>query len=61
MDRAEVLALGETVVTPAGSFKDCVHTMETSAIEKGHEEKWYAPGVGIVKDPEFVLTKVENK
>jgi len=61
MDRAEVVAVGETIVTPAGTFTGCVHTMETSAIEKGHEEKWYAPGVGIVKDPEFVLTKVEGK
>jgi hypothetical protein len=61
MDRAEVVAVGETIVTPAGTFKDCVHTMETSVIEKGHEEKWYAPGVGIVKDPEYVLTKVEGK
>ena len=61
MDRAEVLAVSETVTTPAGTFKNCVHTNETSAIEKGSEQKWYAPGVGIVKDPEFILTKVENK
>ncbi len=59
MDRAEVLAVAGT--TPAGTFKNCVHTNETSAIEKGSEQKWYAPGVGIVKDPEFVLTRVEGK
>lgn len=61
MDRSEVLAVAETVTTPAGTFKNCVHTNETSALEKGSEQKWYAPGIGIIKDPEFILTKVENK
>lgn len=60
MDRAEILAVTENVTTPAGVFKNCVHTNETSAIEKGSEQKWYAPGVGIIKDPEFLLTKVEG-
>jgi hypothetical protein len=61
MDRAEVVAVGETVTTPAGTFKNCVHTKETSALEKGMaDHKWYAPGVGMVKEGEFVLVKIER-
>ena len=60
-DRAEVVGLDETVNTPVGVFKNCVHMKETSALEKGVvEHKWYAPGIGLVKDPEFILTKVEE-
>jgi hypothetical protein len=34
---------------------------ETSAIEKGMaDRKWYAPGVGMVKEDEFVLVRVEK-
>ena len=55
MDRAEIVALGERITTPAGTFDKCLHTRESSAIEKGSEDKWYAPGVGLVKDSEFVL------
>jgi hypothetical protein len=60
MDRAELVAAGETVTTPAGTFHDCVHFRETSATEKGmSDHKWYAPGVGMVKDGALVLVKVE--
>lgn len=58
MDRAEIAAIGERVTTPAGTFDKCVHVRETSALEKGTtEHKWYAPGVGLVKDSEFLLVK----
>jgi hypothetical protein len=58
MDRAEIIAEAEKVVTPAGSFAQCVHTLETSPIEKGlKDHKWYAPGVGQVKDGKLVLVK----
>jgi hypothetical protein len=61
MDRAELIAVGETVTTPAGTFKDCVHTKETSALEKGMaDHKWYAPGIGLVKAGEFVLVRVDK-
>jgi hypothetical protein len=60
MDRAEVVAVGETVKTPAGTFTGCVHMKDTSAIEKGTVHKWYAPGVGLVKDNEFVLVRIEK-
>ena len=62
MDRAEVVGMGETVTTPAGTFKNCIQTRETSALQKGMaDHKWYAPGVGMVKEGEFVLVRVENK
>jgi hypothetical protein len=61
MDRAEVVAVGETVKTPAGVFKNCVHMKETSALEKGMaDHKWYAPGVGMVKEGEFVLVRIDQ-
>ena len=61
MDRAEIVAVGETVKTPAGVFKNCVRVKETSDIEKGVTDyKWYAPGVGVVKDGELVLVRIEK-
>jgi hypothetical protein len=58
MDRAEVVSLDEKVTTPAGTFDKCVHMIETSAIEKNlRDHKWYAPGIGLVKDGDMVLVK----
>lgn len=45
----EVISLNETVVTPAGTFKDCVKIRETLADGKT-EYKYYAKGVGIVRE-----------
>jgi hypothetical protein len=58
MDRCEIAAMGDEVQTPAGTFKNCLRTREGSAIEKGTSEKVYAPGVGLIKDDEFVLAKI---
>ena len=60
MDRAEIVSVSEEVNVPAGAFGNCVRTRETSGIERGTESKWFAPGVGLVKDAEFVLTKIEK-
>lgn len=60
MDRAEIVAVGETVATPAGTFTNCVHVKETSAIERAVDHKWYAPGVGLVKDGELLLVRIER-
>ena len=57
MDRAEVVSVSETLKTPAGEFKDCVKTKETTPLEKGTEYKIYAPGIGLVKDGELHLVK----
>jgi len=57
-DRAEILSVSEKVTTPAGAFENCVHTLETSPLEKVlRDHKWYAPGLGLVKDAEMVLIK----
>lgn len=49
-DMAQVLALGEKVTIPKGSFQDCLRTKEWTPLEPGvTEEKQYAPGVGMVK------------
>lgn len=59
LDRAEIVALDEEVETPYGSFKHCLKTAESSDLERGVEAKWYAPGVGLLRDGDFELTKVE--
>ncbi len=52
---AAIVSLDEELKTPAGTFK-CVHVKETTPLEKDVSHKWYAPGVGLVKDDGFVLT-----
>ncbi len=61
MDRCEIVAIGEEVKTPAGTFKHCLRTKESSTIEKGTSEKVYALGVGLIKDDEFVLVKITKQ
>ena len=61
MDRGEIVAVNETVTTPAGTFKNCVHLKETTALEPGvTDHKWFAPGVGLVKDGDLVLVRIEK-
>jgi hypothetical protein len=57
MDRVEVVSTTETVKTPAGTFEHCVHLRETTSLERGVSHKYYAPGIGIIKDDEFVLAE----
>lgn len=59
LDRSEVIAVGETVVTPAGTF-EAVHMRDSSAIEKGADDKWYVRDVGLVKDGKAVLVRAEH-
>jgi hypothetical protein len=55
MDRAEIVSMNEEVVTPAGTFSNCLETKESSALEKGKGYKYYAPGIGLVKDGKVSL------
>jgi hypothetical protein len=56
MDRAEIVPDGERASTPAGTFEKCIQTLETSALEKDlADHKWYAAGVGPVKDGKMLL------
>jgi hypothetical protein len=58
MDRAEIVSVTAIVRSLAGEFKNCVKTEETSQLEpRVKEYKFYAPGVGLVKDGPFVLVK----
>ena|SRR5579872_1167568 len=58
MDRVEITSVSETIVTPAGTFEHCIHTVETTPLEKGAaDHKVYAPGVGAVKDGKLMLVK----
>jgi hypothetical protein len=59
-DRSEVVETGVKIKTPAGSYEDCIHMRDSSAIEKGGDDKWYAPAVGVVKDGKAVLVKIER-
>lgn len=50
-DIEEVLNDGESVVTPAGSFTNCIRTKDYTPLEPGGiENKLHCPGVGFVKE-----------
>lgn len=55
MDRVEIVSTDETVKTPAGEFKHCVHLKETTPLEADVSHKYYAPGLGLIKDDDFEL------
>jgi hypothetical protein len=55
MDRAEVTSLTGEMSTPAGMFRGCLVTEETSAIEKVRDHKVYAMGVGLISDGQLKL------
>jgi len=57
MDRVEVVSVDETIKTPAGTFEHCVHLRETTPLERDVSHKYYAPGIGIIKDDEFELAE----
>ena len=57
MDRVEVVSTNAIVKTPAGTFEHCVHLRETTPLESDVSHKYYAPGVGIIKDDEFELSE----
>jgi len=58
MDRVEIVSTSETASVPAGQFKDCVKTEETTPLEPGEKEyKVYASGVGLVIDGTLKLVK----
>jgi hypothetical protein len=59
LDRAQNVAMGETVETEAGTFHGCVRVEETNALhpdEEG-EEKVHCPGVGQVTDEDLELVE----
>jgi len=62
MDRVEIVSLTETLAVPAGWYtKVVVHTVETTPLERGKENKWYVAGVGAIKDDDMELVKYGMK
>lgn len=49
-----------TATTPAGTFQHCLDVRESSPPEKGSSHKQHGPEVGMIRDEEFVLVKVEH-
>jgi hypothetical protein len=49
-DRSTVLAVEQTIVTPAGELSGCLHVEDLAPIEGGTGEKFYCPGVGIARE-----------
>ena len=50
-DMATVLSLNETVVTPAGTYTNCLKTRDFTPLEPGVEEfKFHCPGVGLARE-----------
>jgi hypothetical protein len=59
-DRAEIVSTTEDFKVPAGTFKNCLHTRESSELEQAIEDKWYAPNVGLIKEDNLVLVRIEK-
>jgi hypothetical protein len=58
VDRAEIISTSETLKTPSGTYTNVLKTEETTPIEpKGKEYKYYAPGIGLIKDENLLLIK----
>ncbi|HYZ33842.1 MAG TPA: hypothetical protein VE684_16355 [Crenalkalicoccus sp.] len=58
MDKAEIESVSETCRTPAGTFPDCLRVREETPLEPGVTEyKYYAPGIGLVRDGELGLIR----
>ena len=62
-DMGQVLSVDENLTVPFGTFDKVVKTLDFSNIESGQEQKFYAPGIGLLKEmdvngnEEVVLTK----
>jgi hypothetical protein len=62
MDRAEIVSVNETLTTPAGRFTAVVKTRETTPLEPSSREyKFYAPGVGLIRDGGMQLVAVAGR
>jgi hypothetical protein len=58
MDRARIVSTNEVVRTPAGEFTNCLKVEETTPLKPDSiEYKYYAPGIGLVKDGSLLLVE----
>lgn len=59
MDRADHVSMTATVETPAGTFEDCLEVRETTPLSPDDlSYKFYARGVGLVRDDILDLVEV---
>jgi len=49
-DMGQVLSVNESLTVPFGSFDQVVKTLDFSNIETAQEQKFYAPGIGLLKE-----------
>lgn len=49
-DRSTVVGANETVTTAAGSFTGCIKTDDVNPLDNTTENKFYCPGVGLVRE-----------
>jgi hypothetical protein len=40
---------GVRMRVPAGAFRNCLQVRETTVLDPGFETKWYAPGIGVIR------------
>lgn len=58
MDRAETVGVDATLKTAAGAFTGCLKVAETTPLEPDElEHKYYAPGIGLIKDGSMRLVR----
>jgi hypothetical protein len=55
LDRAEIVSTAESIDVPAGVFQDVLKVRETTPLEPGVADKYYAPGIGMVIDGNLAL------
>lgn len=60
LDRAEIVSMSETLETKAGNFENVLKIEETTPLEKGTSYKFYAAGVGLIRDDHLKLVKVRK-
>ncbi|HSE42590.1 MAG TPA: hypothetical protein VLH08_17615 [Acidobacteriota bacterium] len=61
LDRAEIMKLDATVSTPFGTFTNALFIKETTPLEPGQtSSKYYAPGIGLIKDGSVTLIQVNT-
>ncbi len=62
MDRAEIVDVAATLKTPAGLFKNCLRTHESTGLDKQESEyKLYAPGIGLIQDEDLLLVAYRSR
>lgn len=61
MDRAEIMSLTEKLKTAMGDLEDILKVEETSPLDAGTKEyKYYAPGIGLVKDGKYQVVECQS-